>query len=310
MHHSGSTHEERRRGFHRTRLAGLVAALALLGSTALVLAPAASAVEQPFQAQSPANGSTVDTTSPVYSGLGTTGNTVTVIYSGQNLANYTAGTATVDEAGNWTTGPTDFSSANPGETENRTRVTERTPDGTVVGETFVTINFTTAPVPAAGQFRLDSPTEGEERNDLLNIVNFLGVGDPGNTIVVRYFNGRGGLSEAGRGEVDGDGNFNVLTTYRDLPPGRTSSTRSRRSSRRAATPSPGRSGATSRSPSHRSSSTRSPSPRRRTAHRSTPSRPRSPGRARPATRSTSPTAGSASAPTWRGRRPSTRTATG
>jgi len=219
MHRSASTREGRLRGSLRSRVVGLLSALALLGSTALVVAPAASAVELPFQVQAPANGSTVDTASPVYSGSGTTGNTVTVIYSGQNLLNYTAGTATVDDAGSWSTGPTDFTSANPGETENRTRVTERTPDGTVVDETFVTITFATAPVPAAGQFRLDSPTEGEERSDLLNIVNFLGVGDPGNLIVVRYFDGRGGLAEAGRGEVDSDGTFNVLTTYRDLPAG-------------------------------------------------------------------------------------------
>lgn len=219
MHRSASSREGRLRGSLRSRVVGILSALALLGSTALVVAPAASAVELPFQVQAPANGSTVDTTSPVYSGSGTTGNTVTVIYSGQNLLNHTAGTATVDDAGSWSTGPTDFTSANPGETENRTRVTERTPDGTVVGDTFVTITFATAPVPAAGQFRLDSPTEGEERADLLNIVNFLGVGDPGNLIVVRYFDGRGGLAEAGRGEVDSDGNFTVLTTYRDLPAG-------------------------------------------------------------------------------------------
>ncbi|MFC7431479.1 MULTISPECIES: LPXTG cell wall anchor domain-containing protein [unclassified Agrococcus] len=193
---------------------------ALAAAAVLVGAPAAFAVEQPFAVLSPANGSTVDSTTPTFSGVGTTGNTVTLSYSGQQLGGYVAGTATVDDAGTWSTA-TSFASANPGETETRVRAVETTPAGVETDTFFVTIVFPTAPVPAATAFTLESPLEGETRNDLLNIVHFVGTGDAGNTITVRYFDGRGGLATAGIGEVSQDGRFDVFATFRELPPGQT-----------------------------------------------------------------------------------------
>jgi hypothetical protein len=210
--------EERRgRSSLRSRIAGAGLALVLAASSVLIVAPAASAVEQPFAVGSPQSGSSVNSTTPTFSGTGTTGNTVTLTYSGQQLLTYTAGTAVVDDAGNWST-PTSFASANPGETETRVRVTETTPTGTETGTFFITVNFPSAPVPAA-VFTLESPTEGETRNDLLNIVNYLGTGNAGNTVTVRYFDGRGGLAVAGTGTVNPDGRFNVLATFTELPAG-------------------------------------------------------------------------------------------
>ncbi|WP_092504612.1 LPXTG cell wall anchor domain-containing protein [Agrococcus jejuensis] len=194
--------------------------LALAAAAALVAAPSAFAVEQPFAVQSPANGSMVDSTTPTFSGVGTTGNTVTLSYSGQNLGGYVAGSTVVGDAGTWST-PTSFASANPGETETRVRAVETTPGGVETDTYFITITFPTAPVPAANAFTLESPVEGETRADFLNIVHFVGTGDAGNTITVRYFDGRGGLATAGTGQVDQGGRFDVFATFRDLPAGQT-----------------------------------------------------------------------------------------
>lgn len=220
MTHAMTTRDGRRRLSLRARLAAAGVSFALAAAAVLVGAPAALAVEQPFAVQSPTNGSAVDSTTPTFSGVGTTGNTVTLSYSGQQLGGYVAGTAIVDDAGAWST-PTSFASANPGETETRVRAVETTPAGVETGASFITITFPAAPVPAATAFTLESPIEGETRADLLNIVHFVGTGDAGNTITVRYFDGRGGLAIAGTGEVNQDGRFDVFATFRDLPAGQT-----------------------------------------------------------------------------------------
>ncbi|WP_344339494.1 LPXTG cell wall anchor domain-containing protein [Agrococcus versicolor] len=194
--------------------------VALVATAALIAAPAASAVEQPFSVTSPANLSTVDSTTPTFSGLGTTGSTVTLTYSGQNLGSYTAGTAIVDDEGAWSTA-TSFASANPGETSTRVRVTENAPGGAETGAFFITIDFPTAPVPAAAEFTLESPLDGETRADFLNIVHFVGTGDVGNTVTVRYFDGRGGVALAGTAQVGLDGRYDVFATFRELPAGQT-----------------------------------------------------------------------------------------
>lgn len=220
MTHAMTHGTGRKRSSLRTRIAAAGVSFALAATAALLAAPAASAVEQPFSVTSPTNGSAVDSTTPTFSGLGTTGNSVTLTYSGQGLGSYVAGTAVVDDAGEWSTA-TSFASANPGETETRVRVTETTPGGTETGAFFITITFPSAPVPAAAQFTLESPLEGETRNDLLNIVHFVGTGDVGNTVTVRYFDGRGGVATAGVATVDQGGRFDVFATFRELPAGQT-----------------------------------------------------------------------------------------
>lgn len=203
----------------RSRLAGAGLALVLATASVIAIGPAASAVEQPFSVTDPQNNSSVGSTTPTFTGIGTTGNTVTLTYSGQQLLNYTAGSAVVDDAGNWST-PTSFAQANPGETSTRVRVTETDPAGVETGTFFVTVNFPEAPVTAA-VFTLESPLDGETRDDFLNIVHFVGTGNVGNTVTVRYFDGRGGLAVAGIGEVDQNGRFDVFATFRDLPAGQT-----------------------------------------------------------------------------------------
>lgn len=214
------TREERHgRSSLRSRLAGAGLALVLATASVIAIGPAASAVEQPFSVTDPQNNSSVTSTTPTFTGVGTTGNTVTLTYSGQQLLNYTAGTAVVDDAGNWST-PTSFAQANPGETSTRVRVTETDSAGAETGTFFVTVDFPEAPV-AAAVFTLESPLDGETRNDFLNIVHFVGTGNVGNLITVSYFDGRGGLAVAGTGEVDQDGRFDVFATFRDLPAGQT-----------------------------------------------------------------------------------------
>jgi LPXTG-motif cell wall-anchored protein len=209
----------RRRTSLRARIAGAGLVATLVAASALVIAPPASAAELPFAVSSPQNGSAVSSTTPVFAGTGTTGDTVTLTYSGQQLGGYVAGTTTVDDAGNWST-PTSFTKANPGETETRVRVTATTSDGAERDTFFITVTFPQAPVPAA-VFTLESPVDGETRNDFLNIVHFVGEGNVGNTVTVRYFDGRGGLAVAGEATVGQNGRYDVFATFRDLPAGQT-----------------------------------------------------------------------------------------
>lgn len=94
----------------------------------------------PFAVTDPANGSTVDSTTPAFTGTGEAGTTVTLNYSGIAAKTYVAGTATIDGDGNWTIPATDFSSLEPGATSVRINVVDS--DGKSF---FHNISFTTAP---------------------------------------------------------------------------------------------------------------------------------------------------------------------
>jgi hypothetical protein len=199
------------------RAVALAVAAGIAAASALVVAPAASAAELDFAVTSPANLSTVDSTTPTFAGTGTTDDTVVLTYSGQNLLTYEAGRTTVDADGNWST-PTSFESLQPGEDEVRVRVTATTPEDIERGAFFITITLPEAPV-AESPFTVTSPTEGETRADTLNLVPYTGTGGAGNTIEIRYFDGRGGVARAGIGEVKQDGTFSVLTNFGGLPAG-------------------------------------------------------------------------------------------
>ncbi|GMA33373.1 hypothetical protein [Litorihabitans aurantiacus] len=112
---------------------------------------------------------------------------------------------------------TDFSDANFGETEIRVLAEATSPTGVVrPGGTFVTIVLPSAPAPIS-EFTLATPQEGDVIANPRTGVPFIGTGVPGNTIVVEFFNGRGGLSVAGEAVVAEDGSFQVDAFFTDLP---------------------------------------------------------------------------------------------
>ena len=125
----------------------------------------------PFAITTPANGSTVTSTTPAFVGTGEPGTTVTLNYSGRNLASYTAGTVDIDDDGNWTIDPTDFSGLNPGAMDVRIDVTDSNGDSF-----FHNITFATAPVPANPVTLTTAPNPVNQTQATTIGVGFEGTG--------------------------------------------------------------------------------------------------------------------------------------
>jgi hypothetical protein len=103
----------------------------------------------PFTITNPvSNAGTVVSPGEAFTGTGTTGDTITIIYGARSGQNLVAGTGTVTGT-NWSIVP-DFSQLEPGQTDGTAIITETTPAGVVeTGTAPTATNFTFSTAPAA-----------------------------------------------------------------------------------------------------------------------------------------------------------------
>jgi hypothetical protein len=153
-----------------------------------------------------------------FAGIGLSeGNTVDVQYVTGDGTLHTAiyGGNTRDANGNWST-TANFDLLGTGQTQVVSTVNEVAPDGTVLQTRPLTFSLAVAPNPA-NPFNVTYPGTGTVVDTATP--TFTGTGEPGAEIVITYGARSVTEAEAGRGIVDANGDFAIVTDFSRLEPG-------------------------------------------------------------------------------------------
>jgi hypothetical protein len=153
-----------------------------------------------------------------FAGIGLSdGNSVDVQYVTGDGTLHTAiyGGNTRDANGNWST-VANFDLLGTGQTQVVSTVNEVAPDGTVLQSRPLTFSLAVAPNPA-NPFTVTYPGTGTVVDTATP--TFTGTGEPGAEIVITYGARSVTEAEAGRGIVDANGDFAIVTDFSRLEPG-------------------------------------------------------------------------------------------
>ncbi len=196
--------------------AAVLAAVPVFASAAAANADDSFAVTTPTQGQVGVPEYFPNTAQFAGTGL-SAGNHVDVQYVTGDGSLHTAiyGGNTRADDGSWTT-VANFDLLGVGQTQVVSTVEEVAEDGTILQSRALTFTLAVAPNPA-NPFTVTTPYVTETVDSATP--TFTGTGEPGAEIVITYGARSLTTAEAGRGIVDAQGNFSIVTDFSRLEPG-------------------------------------------------------------------------------------------